>query len=111
MGVVPGSVTSVRVLAVNDLWLLATPDSTPTAVLLRNGVNSGVTPGISFVALGRYTATWTNGDWDYGDTLELEVTTIYGGQSYVRIQWWSEVAPDYNQIVDQLQILTARSHQ
>jgi len=75
-------------------------DSTPTAILYRNGSASGVTVTVSTTAeTGVYLATFTTLDvgdsWARTDHLELLVTaTIDGDAGYKAVLWDSDSDPD-----------------
>ncbi len=83
----PSTAANVRILIKDDLGFLAAPTDDPTALLLRNGSDSGVTVVLTEVSEGIYTASWTNGAWSHGDELQLQVTAEFGSQTYVSIAW------------------------
>lgn len=67
---------------------LVDADSLPTAVLYRNGdVTAVVVTVASVTGDGKYKASWTNADYSDGDVLEVEATSVVGGESYTALVW------------------------
>ena len=65
---------------------LVDADSLPSGKVYRNGADSGVTVTVASVTgTGKYSASWTNGAWDNGDAIQLEIDATVDGTSYARI--------------------------
>lgn len=77
--------------AVTSAGVGTAADSTPTAVLYRNGSASGVTVTVSTTAqTGLYKATFTtDSGWSAADHLELYATATIGGTSGYLAKVWS----------------------
>ena len=84
----------VRMFQTVSALVAANADSTPTAVLYRNGSASGVSVTITNVTTGRYKATFstlgTDDGWAKTDVLDLWIVATIGGTSYEAPVWSSE---------------------
>lgn len=71
---------------------LVDADSTPTAVLYRNGAATAVSVNVvSITGTGKYSASWTHASYTAGDQLSLEVTATVSGTAYTAVVWEGHV--------------------
>lgn len=80
---IASQIVLIRILIRNELGVLETPASTPTMALFRNGADPSVTVTPSLITTGVYTAGWTNGAWNVGDIIQLQVSSVFGTFTFV----------------------------
>lgn len=106
----PNREVSLRINVKNELALLAAvAPGDLTVRLYRNGVFIEEVDVVSTSPLGQYIVTWTNGSWDDGDTLQLEVVVVDGSSVFRDFVWYGEIN-DHATVKEQLAIVLGRLH-
>lgn len=79
-------------LVKNAAGELVDADSTPTAVLYRKGAATAVSVTVASVTgTGKYSFAFTNGAYDSGDPIWIEVTATVSGTAYTAKVWQATV--------------------
>jgi hypothetical protein len=101
---------SIRINVKNELGLLAAADpGSLTVRLYRNGVFIEEVDVASTTPAGQYIVTWTNGSWNDGDTLQLEVVVVDGSSVFRDFVWYGEIN-DQTALKEQLAIVLGKLH-
>ena len=106
----PNREVSLRINVKNELALLAAVDPGDLTVrLYRNGVFIEEVDVVSTTPIGQYIVTWTNGSWNDGDTLQLEVVVVDGSSVFRDFIWYGEINAQ-TAVKEQLAIALGRLH-